>query len=253
MAAELALSQEVRSVLERSSIEGTIVRLPEQLERQLYVSVDKALKAIGGKWDRKVGGHVFPFDVSTMLSGAVETGVVVDRQKALQFFETPTALAQRMVELADIQAGDLVLEPSAGHGRIVREIRADALVLAVEIDGVNIDTLRSRATANVTVIQADFLEWAKPVGDCFDVVLMNPPFTNGQDIAHIRAAHELLVEDGVLVAVCSAGPFFRQDKKAVAFREWLSKVGYSEPLPDGAFAESGTGVRAHLVVTRHRQ
>ena len=38
------------------------------------------------------------------------------------------------------------------------------------------------------------------------------------------------------MAVVSEGPFFRSDKKSVAFREWLDDVGAEvEPLPDDAF------------------
>jgi predicted RNA methylase len=245
MGVELTLSPEVRSVLERSTIEGSVVRLPEQLERALYVSVDKALKAIGGKWDRKSGGHVFPFDASNLLGSAVENGTVVDRKKTLQFFETPSELARRMVELAEIGAADLVLEPSAGHGRIVREIPDHASVIAVEIDEVNVGVLREDAMPGVAIVHADFLEWAKTSEPVFDAVVMNPPFTNGQDIDHIRTAHGLLAASGVLVAICSVGPFFREDRKAREFRD--SVGGGSELLPDDAFLESGTGVRTRLV------
>jgi hypothetical protein len=49
------------------------------------------------------------------------------------------------------------------------------------------------------------------------------------------------------------GAFFRQDKKAVAFREWLEEVGgTNEKLPAGTFQGAGllaqTGVQARLVI-----
>ena len=44
---------------------------------------------------------------------------------APQLFPTPATLAARMVELADIQPGHAVLEPSAGTGVIVRELNKE--------------------------------------------------------------------------------------------------------------------------------
>jgi len=47
----------------------------------------------------------------------------------------------------------------------------------------------------------------------------------------------------------STGPFFREDQKAVGFRAWLTTVDHIKiDLPDRAFRESGSGVRACLVV-----
>ena len=86
----------------------------------------------------------------------------------------------------------------------------------------------------------------------YDRVLMNPPFEHGADIEHVRHAHSLLAEEGTVVAVMSEGPFFRSDRKAQDFRDWLNQVGAnSEELPDDAFKGSDafreTGVRTRLV------
>jgi ParB family chromosome partitioning protein len=52
-----------------------------------------------------------------------------------------------------------------------------------------------------------------------------------------------------LVAICSEGPFFRQDQAAVGFREWLDRIdAYTEKLPAETFRESGTGVATRLIV-----
>jgi 16S rRNA G1207 methylase RsmC len=57
----------------------------------------------------------------------------------------------------------------------------------------------------------------------YDRIVMNPPFENGQDIAHVEHAYELLSPGGRLVTVMSEGPFFRQDKNAASFRNWLEE------------------------------
>ena len=75
---------------------------------------------------------------------------------------------------------------------------------------------------------------------------------DGQDIEHVQHAYSLLRPGGRLVAVMSTGPFFRSDKKATAFRDWIGDVNADvEWLPDDAFkgqeAFRQTGVRTRLV------
>ena len=49
--------------------------------------------------------------------------------------------------------------------------------------------------------QADFLECNGDLGT-FDRIVMNPPFTNGDDIKHIMHALKMLKPGGRLVAIC---------------------------------------------------
>ena len=49
------LSDDVLSILSTAQIDGFTVRLIcGQLDRKLYLDVNAALEAIGGKWNRKV-------------------------------------------------------------------------------------------------------------------------------------------------------------------------------------------------------
>jgi 16S rRNA G1207 methylase RsmC len=175
----------------------------------------------------------------------LKTGVKV--VAAPQLFPTPPDLATRMVEEADIQAGDDVLEPSAGTGSILRAIR-EATVMemgatisrtAVEINADLCDRLRA-ADPGTTVVQSDFLTCNGEIGT-FDRILMNPPFERGADIAHIKHALRMLKPGGRLVAICAAGP--RQ-------REQLAPLGRWEDLPEDTFKSEGTSVRTALLVIR---
>jgi precorrin-6B methylase 2 len=176
------------------------------------------------------------------------------RQKieALQFaripgyFPTPRAVVARMLELAEIEPGALVLEPSAGHGAILDEIKAahpGARLVAYERHHSLAEII---AAKGYTVDRCDFTEQAPE--SVYDRVMMNPPFENGQDMQHVRHAFTFLKPGGRLVAVMSLGPFFRQDKAASGFRDWFDDMGGErEDLPAGSFKESGTGVGAVLV------
>lgn len=237
-----------RSVLERGTIEGNVLKLPGQLDRADYVKVDKVLKGLGGKWDRKSGGHVFPFDPNELLGKAVENGTYSDRKQDGQMFWTPEPLAERMADLARIKPGDLVLEPSAGIGRLVKPLLArGAKVVAVETDSTNVETLRSLDVIDAHL--SDFVIWARHHDPIFAAAVMNPPFTKGQDIAHIQLAWSLLKPGGRLVAISGEGPFFRQDRAADEFRGWLADIGgTTEKLAPGTFRESGTDVATRLIV-----
>lgn len=238
---------EVNEVLAHATVEGNAIILPPgQLDRPLYDAVNKVLTAMGGKWSRKVGGHVFPQNPSDLLAEALGTGKAENRKQTLQFFQTPESLAERMA--AKIRAGDLVLEPSAGHGRLVKPLlRVGADVVAVEIDPTNADVL-SRI-GGFEVHQCDFLDWAKYERRSFDAVVMNPPFTGNQDIRHVMAAWNLLRDGGRLVAIMSEHAFIGQERECRDFRNWLSDISAGvETLPVGSFYESGTGVSARLIV-----
>jgi len=245
---------DVLAILARSTITGNVLVLPEQLDRETYLRVAKTLTAARGKWDRKAKGHVFPFDPRELMADAVEAGAVVDAKKTLQFFETPPALARRMVDLAQIAPGNSALEPSAGTGRIVRELlAARAEVRAVEVEPANVAALRAIGGDGVLQVNEmtfeDFSAFAPTCGALYDAVVMNPPFSHDRDSDHIRMAWKHLAPGGRLVAICSEGPFFRSDRAAASFREWLGSIdAYTEKLPPNTFRDAGTGVATRLIV-----
>jgi ParB/RepB/Spo0J family partition protein len=67
-------------------------------------------------------------------------------------------------------------------------------------------------------------------------------------MAHIRLAWEMVKPGRRLIAICSEGPFFREDSKAVAFRAWLKEIkADANKLPADTFRASGTGVAARII------
>jgi len=170
------------------------------------------------------------------------------------FFPTPRATVERMIDLAMLEPGQMILEPSAGIGSIVDGIRErkgsayDSLIEVVELRPTLCDILKEKGYEPVN---RDFMEW-QPILR-FDRILMNPPFENGQDAEHVMRAFDFLSKGGRLVAIVSAGPFYRQDRKSEEFRGWLSCVGAEiEDLPDdwckGSEAFRNTGVKACIVM-----
>jgi hypothetical protein len=138
-----------------------------------------------------------------------------------------------------------VLEPSAGEGAIARVAqRRGASVDVIESDPV----LRAQLAIEFCVRNAEDFLTLEPSCD-YDRVIMNPPFAEGRDIAHVTHALRFLKTNGHLVAIMGAGVMFNNNAPARAFRDLLLLAdGTFEALPDSTFSKSGTEASTVLVV-----
>ena len=233
----MKISNEVANVLANSKVDNNKLFLPPgQLDRRLYLAVNKVLTAIKGKWNRKAKAHIFPECPAETIENILMTGEYTDEKKEFQFFETPHDLADKLVRMADIVLGERVLEPSAGRGRIASLIDG---CHCVELNQDNAQFLRS---IGLKVVGNDFTEFT---GD-YDVIVANPPFTLQQDIDHVNRMIDMAKRR--VVSVMSASVMFRDNKKTVDFRDRINELGGTiETLPDKTFAESDTNVRTCVV------
>ena len=149
-----------------------------------------------------------------------------------------------MIEAAEIETGDLVLEPSAGTGNLIRALPPGCHVTAVEKNLSLAQGLKSvfgRNAIQGTIFALDFLEFGEKEGTVkYNRIVMNPPFENGADIKHIQHARTFLAPGGRLVALCANGPRQQAALKPIA-SEWTE-------LPPGSFKSHGTGVNVALLV-----
>lgn len=176
---------------------------------------------------------------------SLKTGVTF--QVAPELFETPTELSNRMAEMLDLQDLDKILEPEAGKGSLIRSCDNIGSITAVEVNSQLCNFLRS-SFSKAEIICDDFLNLTPEELGTFDKILMNPPFSDSQDIKHITHAFSFLKKGGVLVAIACEGPFFRQDRKSTAFRNFLELNGAEIiKLPEGTFKQSGTMVNTRLI------
>jgi phospholipid N-methyltransferase len=157
---------------------------------------------------------------------------------APQLFPTPEPIAVKMVELAEIEPGHDVLEPSAGTGNLLKSlpcIRPNGSVTAIEINQ-NLKPYLEPWADNITI--DDFLN-CHEIGN-FDRIIMNPPFSKASDIKHIKHAMTFLKPGGRLVALCANGPRQNEQLRPLA-DHW-------EVLPEGSFKQAGTNVNIALMV-----
>lgn len=114
----------------------------------------------------------------------------------VDFYPTPTDVIDRM--LMDVDCADkVVLEPSAGAGAIVDELKKrGARVIACEID----PRFRKVLSSKCQVIGDDFLKLTAERVSHVDYIIMNPPFSAVEK--HIMHAYEIAPEGCNIVALC---------------------------------------------------
>ena len=242
----MRIDDDVLAVLSRSTVVGSSLVIPDQLDRKLYVKTNKVLEAAGGKWNRKARAHIFDCDAEARVDQMILSGEIEIPKDEFNYFPSPPAVVETLIRLADIKHGMLVLEPSAGRGAIAFAC-ADrgAIVECYELMEANFQILAAGNRIR-EVIRADFLQ-VHPDPD-YDAVVMNPPFAGQADIKHVMHAMKFLKPGGILVSVMSAGVMFRENRLTREFREFvIERGGTIAKLPDGAFKESGTMVRTVVV------
>ncbi len=251
-----ALTDRQRELLAHVRVENNVAVYTSNDRIPDWELLKRVMVALGGSWKTggrgKSGGFRFPEDIDAaeVVRLAQETGEIID-PKAAEFFPTPRPLAELLVERAEIQDGDRVLEPSAGLGGIalvVRERHPSVELQCVEALPANAVKL---AALDFPTIADDFLALDVPRLGLWDVIVMNPPFSKRQDIQHVRHAYKFLGAGGTLVSIMSAGVKYRDDKLGREFRVFVeANRGEIWDCPEGAFLESGTGVRTVMVRVR---
>ncbi len=244
---KFSISGETAEILSKGRVIGSVYYLPEiTLERKQYEDVNKALVALGAKWDKKSKGHVFEYGTEEALEKAIQTKEVVDWKKSTDFFYTPEAVVNEMLGLVNQSTMGLfkMMEPSAGQGHIldlVRENFPNAEFLVIEQNPMHCGKLREKG---YQPINADFME----IVPCeVDIVLMNPPFT--YEIEHIRHAYDFLSDGGQLITIASGNILSKSNRKGKEFLQWFNDVGgYDYRLPQNSFKESGTSVETKMLV-----
>lgn len=167
-----------------------------------------------------------------------------------QFYPTPRALAAKMA--AKIQGcPDEILEPSAGAGDLVDYLteRDDRWrhghkknLAVMEIDRNRRATLRGKG---YRVIDNDFLAWSGP--DKFDLIIMNPPFAEGDK--HLWKAIDVMYS-GQIICLLNAETLknpYTGSRKALVRQ--LEEMGAEIEFIKDAFvdAERKTGVEIAMV------
>lgn len=163
----------------------------------------------------------------------------IDQKGDINF--TPKELVNILIDYADIQAGEKILEPSAGIGNIADELKKKST---------NIDVVEYMYSYNellklkgFNVVGNDFMNYDRK--NYYDKIVMNPPFSKEQE--HIKHAYECLKGGGKIVAITSPHWTFASDKKSMEFREWLDNMTYETFESDIKFEFTNVGYKILVI------
>ena len=246
----MKLTGDIRQALSGAVPDGTLLYLDDRLPPGLYQRVDAALRAVGGRWDKGKRAHAFPGPAGQALEALralEEVTTEAEYKQATQFFATPPDVVDEIIGLAGLGPDHIVLEPSAGDGAVA----AAAARLAAAVDCIELDSCRAALLEQAGIYRqvrcGDFLAIA--LDRQYDRVLVNPPFTRGADVRHVRHALRLVKPSGRLIAVMPENVRTRHDKAATALRGLIdSYCGWFEEIEDRAFHRAGTDIKTVIAV-----
>jgi len=150
--------------------------------------------------DKHTAWVTFDYEAGPVLEQLIYGGVVPE-QVSYQFFPTKSQIGEEAASRLDMVEGGRYCEPSAGVGDLAQYLPKESTI-CIELAQVRAKVL---AAKGYNTIQADFLDWAELNShERFDGILMNPPFSKGRALAHLKAASTLLMPLGRIVAILPA-------------------------------------------------
>jgi hypothetical protein len=162
-----------------------------------------------------------------------------------EFYPTPDDIAEKMLAKVSNDA-TYFLEPSAGKGDIALVIKGEE-----RYSRRNVDCIEQSPELAAILIDKDFPvvghDWLEYSGVCFyDAILMNPPFSNGED--HLLKAWNFL-HNGEIVCLLNEetlnNPY---SSKRIQLCNIIAKHGHIEWLGDCfSTAQRKTDVRVAMV------
>ena len=237
----------VKEVLDRCTVEGFNVKMPvERIDVPLYQKVKRQIELIGGKWKGgKIQAFEFKEDPSVHFD-KISAGQKVNIAKEFQWYETNPKRSDEVIELAKIEEGMNILEPSAGQGALIAAVyrafpyyptgpnhKPGVTVDYFELMDLNNKILSEKIQANERWSSStcwmgdDFLkpndvEWFY---DRYDRVVANPPFSKNQDIMHFQQMYNFVKPGGRIVSFMSNNWREGSQKLQVSFQDFLKKRG----------------------------
>ena len=189
-------------------------------------------------------GEVLPDAPSEAQAKRPSTEVSRD----LQFYPTPRATAQTVIDALHLSGGETILEPSCGDGGIIDLLAhwhdqrdsyrrpSPLTVTGIEYDAGRAGLARAKGHH---VLTANFLQVAPDPR--FDVIVMNPPFYGQHYKKHLDHAAKFLRPGGRLACILPA----------TAHYDHANTIGDWRDLPVGSFAESGTNIPTGFCIWRN--
>lgn len=215
--------------LQKCTVEDNQVILPDIATTPLedYQALRKALMSAGGKYSRNK--FIFTSPAQPIVD-QISNGDT-NMRKRTQYFWTPRPVAEIMLSHVSWQTEMRILEPSAGRGELLGHLLdimphwVKPKIVTIEIEPLYYDELIQRYPADmweVGHINGDFLDIEVEAIGKFDLIIANPPFTQGQDIKHIRHMVNFVENYGQIITLSSPSWMHHSGKKYQDFKKWIN-------------------------------
>jgi hypothetical protein len=240
------MNEKTKEVLQKVKINNNQIKLPNiQLDRKEYMDIKKELEKIGGKWKGgKTSAFVFNINPKDRLEEILK-GKKINIKQDFQFFETPSELVKKIIQLGEITPEHSILEPSAGQGAIIEQLNqiTDKQISFYEALDDNLCVMLDK-NLNSFYKGTDFLQNKEK----FDRIIANPPFKNNQDIDHLKHMYNSLKKNGIVVCITSTQWVYGKQTKQIQFRNWLNQINAEIiDVEEGAFKTSGTNIPTKII------
>lgn len=204
-------------------------------------SIDKFLKYTGLNWDEVKNNirHGLRERYKEMSAQILRNGY--PSVKDHQFYPTPQIIVDRLMgEIGTrIESDEItVLEPSAGYGALVQGFtNSFKIVTAIEVDPFLCSVLAAKGMNEIHNI--DFLRYKAE--QKFDLILMNPPYSDRRLEKHFSHALTFMADGGELYIIAPSG---KEEKlKEIASNKSVTALKQF----DGAFEDTKISTTLFLV------
>lgn len=219
------------------------------------------MESYGGRWSERCKGFKFnEFDDEKLkyIKADLSVGFVnMSEEKRTRerdaFFPTPVKIVDKMIEIAGLKPDSIMLESSAGTGRILDKARKiisslDNFVV-IELNENRQQVLRSKGyhvdfggTFEDSLKDPEIL---KKLKRC-DKVVINPPFKNDMDVKHLLISYMVCADKADIVSIMQENSLYYNRSIHRVFKEFLNLIGKDAyevvSLPAGSFKDELTTV-----------
>ena len=219
------------------------------------------MESYGGRWNERCKGFKFnDFDDEKLKSikadlsvGFVNLSEEKRTREKDAFFPTPVKVVDKMIRTANLKPDSIMLESSAGTGRILDEAKkvinsVDNFVV-IEMNSERQRILRDKGyKVDFNGTFEDSLkdsETLKKIKNC-DKVVINPPFKNDSDVKHLLISYMFCADNADVVSILQENSLYYDRQIHRVFKEFLSLIGKDAyevvSLPAGSFKDELTTV-----------
>lgn len=224
------------------------------------------MESYGGRWNERCKGFKFnEFNDEKLKSikadlsvGFVNLSEEKRNRERDAFFPTPVKIVDKMIEIAGLKPDSIMLESSAGTGRILDEARKiinslDNFVV-IELNESRQQVLKSKGyhvdfegTFEDSLKDPEIL---KKLKRC-DKVVINPPFKNDMDVKHLLISYMVCADKADIVSIMQENSLYYNRSIHRVFKEFLNLIGKDayevKSLPAGSFKSEMTTVDTVII------